>query len=286
MMALSTKTMPKALVGKTVGFIGGGAMASSMISGLLTEGVPCGKICAADPFKGSREKLEKLGVHATESNVEVARRADVLVLAVKPNVVVSVLQEIFGSDEKFSPLIVSIAAGVSIETMDEASFKRQRIIRSMPNTPCLVGEAAVGIAKQERATADDVETAKSLFKGICVEVAEKDLDAVTALSGSGPAYVFLFIEALADAGVRAGLSRSVALTLAAQTVKGAAAMQLETATHPGVLKDMVTSPGGTTIAGVEALERHGFRYAAMSAVHAAYERSKEMKQQAKEDAAK
>mmetsp|Transcript_394 Transcript_394/g.1438 ORF Transcript_394/g.1438 Transcript_394/m.1438 type:complete len:270 (+) Transcript_394:73-882(+) len=265
---------PPQLHGLKIGFIGAGAMATSMIQGLLRSGVPSSALAASDPYEASRKKVSDLGVFSTTDNLAVAVKSDVLVLAVKPNVLEDVLSGLRWHVER--KLLVSIAAGKKIGTIEHAMGRETRVVRTMPNTPCLVGEAAVGVAKGKYTLDGDVAIAKALFTGVCVEVAEKDLDAVTALSGSGPAYVFLFIEALADAGVKAGLTRQVALTLAAQTVKGAAAMQLQTGEHPGVLKDMVTSPAGTTIAGVEALEQHGFRFAAMSAVKAANERSKEL----------
>ncbi|KAJ8602477.1 hypothetical protein CTAYLR_001208 [Chrysophaeum taylorii] len=267
---------PQALVGKSIGFIGAGAMATAMMHGLLRSGVLTESLCASDPFIGSREKTKKMGVTVTESNAEVARKSDVIVLAVKPNVIGFALESIVG--ELKEQLIVSIAAGVTIGAMSAhlETATATRIVRTMPNTPCLVGEGAIGISRGPRVTDADVAVAKALFSGVCVEVYEKDLNAVNALSGSGPAYVLLFIEALADAGVRAGLTRQVAMQLAAQTVKGTAAMQMETGSHPGVLKDQVCSPGGTTIAAVEALEKNGFRYAAMSAVAACKQRADEM----------
>lgn len=267
--------MAAVLAGKKIGFVGAGAMASAMLQGLLHAGVPKESLCASDPFVGSRERVQQIGVATTESNAEVAARSEVIVLAIKPNVVETALMSM--RNQLNNQLIVSIAAGVSIDTIFAAcSPHEMRIVRTMPNTACLVGEAAVGLARGNDATDDDIQVAKALFSGVCVEVAEKDLDAVTAVSGSGPAYVFLFIEALADAGVRAGLTRQVALQLAAQTVKGAATMQINTGTHPATLKDQVCSPGGTTIAAVEALEKNGFRYAVMSAVAAAAQRSAQM----------
>ena len=268
------------LAGLKIGFIGSGAMATSMMSGLLRAGVAPSQLTASDPFEASRKKVSDLGVATSESNETVVEQSDVVVVAVKPNVVVKALKGL-EFDQK---LIVSIAAGVETKTIDIALQGRGRVVRTMPNTPCLVGEAAVGIARGPRAEDSDIEIAKALFTGLCVQVPEKDLDAVTALSGSGPAYVFLFIDALADAGVQAGLTRPVALQLAAQTIKGSAAMHLATGTHPAVLKDMVTSPAGTTIAGVAALEQAGFRSAAMAAVHAAFLRSKQLADDAAKNA--
>mmetsp|Transcript_13906 Transcript_13906/g.18559 ORF Transcript_13906/g.18559 Transcript_13906/m.18559 type:complete len:290 (+) Transcript_13906:50-919(+) len=270
-------TIPAALVGKSIGFIGAGAMATAMMSGLLRNGVALEKLMTSDPFIGSRENIEKsLHVDTTDDNAKVVRHADVIVLAVKPHVIGPALHSIKNALDPNKHLIVSIAAGINIATIATNCQPGQRIIRTMPNTPCLVGQAAVGLAPGPFATEEDVLIAQALFSGLCVRVAEKDLDAVTALSGSGPAYVYIFIEALADAGVRAGLSRQVALQLAAQTVKGSAQMQISTQSHPAVLKDQVCSPGGTTIAAVEALEVNGFRAAVLSAVSAANQRAIEM----------
>lgn len=250
-------------------------MAQAMMSGLVNAGVEASRMMASDPWVGSRDKVASCGIRATESNAEVATESDVIVIAVKPNIVVAALDSIRGAVR--DKVVVSIAAGVTLATIEGAlGGSGARVVRTMPNTPCLVGEAAVGLAKGSFATDEDVAVATRLFSGTVVVVDEKHLNAVTAVSGSGPAYVFLFIEALADAGVRAGLPRAVAQKLAAQTVKGAAAMQIETDAHPGVLKDQVCSPGGTTIAGVEALEKNGFRFAAMSAVAAANARADDM----------
>jgi pyrroline-5-carboxylate reductase len=175
-------------------------------------------------------------------------------------------------------LVVSIAAGITIDTLKSVLPASARVVRIMPNTPCLVGESASAIAVSQEATPEDQKVVESLFKtvGMTIAVEESYLDAVTGLSGSGPAYVFLTIEALSDGGVRAGLPRPVATKLAAQTVMGAAKMVLETGRHPGELKDMVTSPAGTTISGVHALEDHGIRAAFIDAVHKATLRSKEL----------
>ena len=263
------------LDGKKIGFIGAGAMASAIMGGLLESGVAASALMAADPYVGCRDKAAALGIATTESNSAVATACDVIVVAVKPGVVVEALKGIAAAAN--GKVVVSIAAGVTLATLEAALEPWDvRCVRTMPNTPCLVGEAAVGVARGAKATDGDVAAARALFSGTVVDVDEKLLNAVTALSGSGPAYVFLFMEALADGGVRAGLPRDVATRLAAQTVKGAAAMQLATGKHPGVLKDMVCSPGGTTIAGVAALEETGFRHAAMSAVQAANARADEM----------
>jgi pyrroline-5-carboxylate reductase len=204
----------------------------------------------------------------------------VLVLAVKPQTMAAVLAEVRPT---VSPrhLVVSIAAGVTLGQLAAGLGPDARLIRVMPNTPCLVGASAAGFAAGPAATADDVALVARLFGAVgkAFAVPEHLLDAVTGLSGSGPAFVYVLIEALADGGVRVGLPRDVALALAAQTVLGSAKMVLETGTHPAALKDAVASPGGTTIAGLHALERAGFRAAAMDAVEAAARRAAELGKQ-------
>eukprot|EP00614_Pseudopedinella_elastica_P027519 CAMPEP_0172643882 /NCGR_PEP_ID=MMETSP1068-20121228/238769_1 /TAXON_ID=35684 /ORGANISM="Pseudopedinella elastica, Strain CCMP716" /LENGTH=277 /DNA_ID=CAMNT_0013458037 /DNA_START=16 /DNA_END=849 /DNA_ORIENTATION=+ len=267
-----------ALGGCKIGFLGCGMMASAMIRGLIAGGVPPSAIMGCDLAQASLDALPA-GCLGTLNAADVVTHADVVVVAVKPYTVSSILEGVSPAIQAKGPastLVVSIAAGVTIATLEGSVPAGTRVVRCMPNTPCLVGEAAVAFARGKSSVGGDSALTSALFTGTVLEVAEKDLDAVTALSGSGPAYVFVFIEALADAGVRAGLTRPVALQLAAQTIKGAAAMQLETGAHPGVLKDQVCSPGGTTIAGVEALEKNGFRAAAMSAVAAAKARCEEM----------
>jgi pyrroline-5-carboxylate reductase len=244
----------------TIGFIGSGMMASSLADGIVAKGlrVP-NQIHCSDIYAPAREAASDKGYNATESNEDVCKHSvDAIFLAVKPNCIMGACKDI--SDltplEKKGTLIISIAAGITLAALEKALPER-RIVRVMPNTPCLVGEAACGFSLGSLATDDDRTLVKTLLDavGISMEVPETLLDAVTGLSGSGPAYVFQFIEALSDGGVRAGLPRNVATMLAAQTVKGAAEMVLKTGKHPGELKDAVTSPGGTTIAGVEALEK-------------------------------
>jgi pyrroline-5-carboxylate reductase len=262
---------PNPLENRNIGFLGVGAMASAMIKGLLLSGISPGRISAADPWEPARAKWKKEGLNVT-GNVECALVSEIIVVAVKPDMVAAVLAPL----DMRGKLVISIAAGVPLMAIEIAAGSGARCVRTMPNTPCLVGEAAVGVARGSIAMDADVTAAIALFRGVVVEVPEKLLNAVTALSGSGPAYVFLMIEALADGGVKAGLPRATALKLAAQTVKGSAALQLATGTHPGQLKDQVCSPGGTTIAGVAALEEHGFRAAAIAAVTAAKARADEM----------
>ncbi|MEZ5385497.1 MAG: pyrroline-5-carboxylate reductase [Prosthecobacter sp.] len=205
---------------------------------------------------------------------EVAAASDVVILAVKPADMKALCEAL--SEVKGTRLHLSIAAGVSIAQLEAWLGTRQRVIRSMPNTPALVGVGAAAFARGGKATAKDASMAKKILGavGTADEVSEKLLDAVTGLSGSGPAYIYTVIEALADGGVLMGLPRATALTLAAQTVAGAAEMVLLTGKHPAALRDEVTSPGGTTIAALEQLERHGLRNAMIQAVRAAAEKSK------------
>ena len=259
-----------------VGFIGAGMMASAMIRGLVkTKACAPQNLLASDTYAPCLEQLEnELDIKTTTSNKEVADFADLLVLAVKPQIVQAVCKDI-----TTDALVVSTAAGVTLDSLEAwLGASTRRAVRVMPNTPCLVGELAAAYAPNTACSDADAATVGALLGalGSAFKVKEADLDAVTGLSGSGPAYVFQFIEALSDGGVRAGLTRPVATQLAAKTVKGAAAMVLETGKHPGELKDQVTSPGGTTIAGVHALEQGGMRSAVMNAVVAATERSREL----------
>lgn len=259
-------------------------MASALIGGFIkSKAVPVSSISVSEPFEPLRKKHAAAGLHAISSNLEVAKRSKVLWLAVKPDVVPDVLREIGPTVRDSSCLVVSIAAGITIGQLEGALPAGCRVVRVMPNLAQLAGEGAAGFACGTHASRADSELVKRLLStvGHAEEVPEKQLDAVTGLSGSGPAYGFLMIEALADGGVRAGLPRPVALALAAQTLKGAAAMVQATGKHPAELKDMVCSPGGTTIAGVEALERRGFRGAAMDAVAAASARSAQLRQASK-----
>jgi pyrroline-5-carboxylate reductase len=262
-----------------IGFLGAGQMAEALIRGWLQAGVSTpDKIIASDVMAARRELLgREWGIATTAENREVARQGDLLILAVKPHLVVPVLEEI-REDVRPDHLVVSIAAGVPLRVIEAHLPAATRAIRVMPNTPCLVGAAAAGFARGSHATDEDEQTVQILLdavgRGLALE--ERLLDAVTGLSGSGPAFVYVIIEALADGGVRMGLPRSAAQLLAAQTVLGAARMVLETGQHPAQLKDAVASPGGTTIAGLQALERGGLRAALMDAVQAATLRSQEL----------
>jgi pyrroline-5-carboxylate reductase len=254
-------------------------MAEAMIRGLLEAGlVTADRLIASDIVEARRRHIrERYGVHTVADGGEVAAKASILILAVKPQDMEAALKGIATIVDQ-TKTIISIAAGTTIAFVAECLPAKARIIRVMPNTPALVLAGAAGIAKGEYATAQDLQIAEAIFSAVgkAVVVEEKHLDAVTGLSGSGPAYVFLFIEALADGGVKMGLPRDVATLLAAQTVLGAAKMLLEGGRHPAELKDTVTSPGGTTIAGLHALESGGLRGTLMEAVEAATIRSREL----------
>ncbi len=268
-----------AMRGRKIGFLGGGNMAAALIRGLLhSETMAADQIRASD-VKAERlaELREKYGIQTSLENEEIARWADVIVIAVKPQIVDRILAPI-GAVMSPGDLVISIAAGVPLEAFEARLPKDARVIRAMPNTAAMALAAATAIAPGAHATEEDVATAKALFEAVgrCVVLDESLLDAVTGLSGSGPAYVMLMIEALADGGVKVGLGRDTALLLAAQTVYGAAKLQLETGEHPGRLKDMVTSPGGTAIAGLHTLESGGLRRTLIDAVEVASNRSAEL----------
>ena len=261
-----------------IGFIGAGQMATALAQGFVKAGWASGRITASDPIAETRERFARAtGCRTTADNREAAAGADVLFLAVKPQQMAAVLAELQGRIEA-QTLVVSIAAGVRLSRLAEGLGAQVRLVRVMPNTPCLVGQGACGYCLGPQATAADGATVKRLLEAVgqAHQVDEKLMDAVTGLSGSGPAFVYVMIEALSDAGVKAGLPRAAAAALAAQTVAGAAAMVLATGEHPAVLKDRVASPGGTTIAGLQALEAGGLRAALMSAVEAAARRSAEL----------
>ncbi|MBN1911873.1 MAG: pyrroline-5-carboxylate reductase [Pirellulales bacterium] len=262
-----------------VGFIGAGQMATALAKGLIQVGAAePATLVAADPSDEARQQFaQATGTATTAENLDVLGRCDVLVLAIKPQQLAGVLAQLCG---RIPPemLVVSIVAGVRLATLTEGLGWEIRIARVMPNTPCLVGQGASAFCLGTEATPEDAQRVRRLLEsaGLAVEVDEALLDAVTGLSGSGPAFVYLMIEALSDGGVRMGLPRSVATTLAAQTVRGAAEMVLTTGEHPSVLRDRVTSPGGTTIAGLKTLEAGGVRAALMAAVEAATVRSIEL----------
>ena len=269
------------LASTSIGLLGGGAMGEALAAGVLAAGASRERVCASDPETARREHLTRgLGIRATADNA-VAVASDLVVIAVKPALVKSVLGALGGpaNPALAKPLWISIAAGVSIAAIESALPSGARVVRAMPNTPALVRAGATAYTANANCSAADCALAKALFEGVGLAwecPSESLLDAVTGLSGSGPAYVFVLLEALSDAGVRMGLPREAATALATQTVLGSAKLAQQTGRHPAALKDQVTSPGGTTIAGLERLEAGGFRAAIHDAVAAATKRSREL----------
>ncbi len=273
---------------KKLGFLGGGNMAEAIIKGLISASfIEAKNIYVSDPVEARQETLHKLyKIKASGDNREVAEKCDVLIVAVKPQVIQSLLKEIQDLVDN-SKLIVSVAAGTPIvafeEILNNSPSKSASIVRTMPNTPALVQAGVTAIAASEHCSKTDIQIAHRLFEAIgkTVDVEETHLDAVTGLSGSGPAYIFMIIEALSDAGVKMGLSREVSNALTIHTVMGSAKLALESGKHPGELKDMVTSPGGTTISGLHTLEAGGLRTTLMNAVEEATLKSVELGKNAK-----
>jgi pyrroline-5-carboxylate reductase len=266
-------------LGKTIGFLGGGNMAGALIRGLVKGAhVAADRVMASGPRPERMAELaDTYGIRVTGDNRELARQSQILVLSVKPQIMDRVLLEV--ADEVVpGALVISVAAGVPTAAIERRLPGGARVVRAMPNTPAVVGAGATAIARGTHAQPADLDQARFVFDavGITVVLEESHLDAVTGLSGSGPAYIFLIIEALADAGVKVGLSRRTAQKLAAQTVMGSAKLLLDTDGHPGQLKDMVTSPGGTAIAGLHTLEQGGLRTTLINAVEAATLRSREL----------
>ena len=261
-----------------IGFIGAGKMASAMIEGLLSKGLyKKDEIIASCKSQTTKDRVSKeLGIEVTTDVASVFKSADIVVLAVKPNQIEGILTTNIEANST-KKLLISIAAGIKIATL-ERYVPDSRIIRVMPNVCCTVLESASSYTLGSKATKKDAEKVKEILEaiGIAFEVPEEKIDAVTGLSGSSPAYMFMVIDALADGGVLMGLPRDVALKLAAQTMLGSAKTVLETGKHPEDLKDSVCSPGGTTIEGVKVLEDYGMRAAFISAVQASAEKSKEM----------
>ncbi len=267
------------LEGKKIGVIGGGKMGGVIIGGIVTNKLAAARdVTVADKVQESLKRLkETYGIGATTDNLKAVRASQVIILAIKPQDMASVLAEINPAlDGK--KLVISIAAGIPTGFIEDHLREGVRVVRVMPNTPALIGEGAAALAGGKNATEEDLSLADQIFRslGITVLLKEELMDAVTGLSGSGPAYGFVIIEALTDGGVRMGLSRDIALKLAAQTMLGAAKLCLQGDKHPAELKDMVTSPGGTTIAGLMALEKGRIRATLMGAVEAATLRSKEL----------
>jgi pyrroline-5-carboxylate reductase len=268
------------LKNKIIAIIGTGNMGDALVSGLIGSGSsnPQNIICS-DVRKDKLDKIKTMyKVRTTTSNLKAVSQADIVIYAVKPQLMASVLIET-GKKLDMSKLVISIAAGVPLAAMESCIDKDMRLIRVMPNIAAAVKEAATAIAAGAHATKEDIELAMEIFNSIgrCIFLKENYLmDAITGLSGSGPAYIFLIVDALADAGVKMGLSRQDSLFLAAQTILGAAKLLIETQEHPGQLKDKVTSPGGTAIAGLATLESGGLRTTLIRAVEAATNRSKEL----------
>ena len=272
----------KEKITQRVGFIGGGNMAAALVKGLLhSEVVPPANVTVSD-VKAERlaQLKEQHGCKTTADNLELVRTCDVVVLSVKPQVIDKVLSAI-GEAIRPEQLVVSVAAGVPVAAIEARLPAGTRVVRTMPNTPATVDAGATAIAAGTHATEADLAIARALFEAVgrVVTLEESLLDAVTGLSGSGPAYVMLMIEALADGGVKVGLHRDTALLLAAQTVFGSAKLLLETGEHPGRLKDMVTSPGGTAIAGLHTLESGGLRRTLIDAVEVATNRAIQLGEQ-------
>ena len=267
------------LKGKRVGFVGGGNMGEALIRGLLGANLVPADLMAATDVRTERtaQLTRQFGITAHADNARLVREADVVILAVKPQIMAGVLSEIAAAVTA-RHLLISIAAGVATSTIRTALGKDARIIRVMPNTPALVLQGAAAVAKGKGLGPDDLAIAEEIFGAVgrVVVLDEELMDAVTGLSGSGPAYVAIVVESLADGGVKMGLDRATAMTLATQTVLGTAQLLLETGMHPGSLKDMVSSPGGTTIAGISALEEGGIRATFIRAVERATLRSREL----------
>jgi pyrroline-5-carboxylate reductase len=262
----------------TFGFLGFGKMASALVQGMLQA-----EVCRSEQIlvvnrhpETIKEEVQRYGLSLASSPKRLVQQADTIVLGTKPADSVQLLREV--RQDLDGKLLISVAAGITLQALQDAAGHRTRVIRAMPNTPSLVKKGATAYALGDHATAADAEVADKMFSavGLVFRVRETSLNAVTGLSGSGPAYVFIFVEALADGGVMMGLPREIAFELAVQTVLGSAQMIRDTKLHPAELREMVASPGGTTMAGIETLEARGLRYTIMSAVRAASERAREL----------
>ncbi|OPX84679.1 MAG: Pyrroline-5-carboxylate reductase [Pelotomaculum sp. PtaB.Bin104] len=274
-----TEEQSTPLKGQVIGCLGGGAMGEALVAGLLREGlVKPAALYVSDINPDRLEYLRnKLGVNVTAANIDVVKAADIVILAVKPQVLFPLLEEI-SPTARVEQTFISIVAGATIEQIQSCFKDRVSVVRVMPNTPCLVGAGACAVSAGKYAGDENMEKALAILAAVgkVLPVPEAMLDVVTGLSGSGPAYMYLLLEGFVDGAVRLGLPRDTARILIAQTMAGAAKMVLETGEHPGKLKDMVTTPGGTTIAGLFALEEGGARALMMKAVAAATARSREM----------
>ena len=265
---------------KKIGMIGTGNMGCALIDGLIRSGAAqaVNIICSDASEQQLVEVSDKYHVATTTDNTEVVQAADIVIYAIKPQIMATVLKETARFLD-MSKLVISIAAGVPLAAIEALLNKDLRLIRVMPNVAVAVREGATGVAAGGHATVEDIDLAMAIFNSVGRSIFLKEnylMDAITGLSGSGPAYIFMIVDALADAGVKVGLSRKDALVLASQTILGSAKLLLETKAHPGELKDSVTSPGGTAIAGLHTLEKGGLRTTLINAVEAATNRSKEL----------
>lgn len=264
---------------KKIGFIGCGNMGSAMVLGILKSGIVCKEnIIASCSRESSAERIKnELGINTTLDNKEVCNNSDIIFLAVKPYMYEKVIKEIRDCVD-LNKTIVTIAAGINLSDVEKWFKKETKIVKTMPNTPALVGEAMSAICPNELVNEEELKEVMDIFNafGKSEVLSEKDFHGFIALCGSSPAYVYMFIEAMADSAVLNGMNREQAYKFAAQTVLGSAKMILETGKHPGELKDMVTSPGGTTIEGVAELERLGMRNAVIQAQNACIEKSRKM----------
>ena len=265
---------------KKISIIGTGNMGEALVSGLVASGScnPEDMICTDIREDQLKSVKEKYSVITTTNNTEAVEAGEIVIYAVKPQIIAAVFRET-ASALDMSKLIISIAAGVPLAAIESCLNKKLRLIRVMPNIAAFVRESATVVAAGENATENDIKLAMTIFDSMGKSIFIKEnvlMDAITGLSGSGPAYIFLIVEALADAGVKVGISRQEALFLSIQTVLGAAKLLMETQEHPGRLRDMVTSPGGTAIAGIHTLEKGGLRTTLINAVEVATNRSKEL----------
>ena len=265
---------------KKIGFIGTGNMGEALVSGLVLseKAIPANIICSDVREEQLKEVAEKYGVQTTTDNMEVIRSSEIIIYCTKPQIIAAVLKET-ASGLDMSKLVISIAAGVPLAAIESCLNKDLRLIRVMPNIAAFVKESATAIAAGNHVLEGDIELAKAVFDSVGKSVFIQEnilMDAITGLSGSGPAYIFMIVDAMADAGVKMGISRQNALFLSTQTVLGAAKLLLESKEHPGQLKDRVTSPGGTAIAGIHTLEKGGLRTTLINAVEVATNRSKEL----------
>lgn len=261
-----------------IGFIGAGNMASSLLGGMLAAGMmqPCDAIIS-DKDNAKLKEWEEQGVRVTQENEQVVLESDVVFFAVKPNILPYVLKEIDAPAEK---IYISIAAGVTLGFLEQQLGADKKIVRTMPNTPALVGCGMTVVSPNGKLTEEEQGMILNLFQSVgdAMILPEKELEIATALHGSSPAYAYIMMDAMADAGVRHGLTKANALKLAAKALEGSARMVLETGVHPEQLKDNVCSPGGTTIAAVNELERTGFRFSLQAAIDACIKKNQEMKQ--------